>query len=221
MTDLSHWDFAEQFTVKESAELIIGIPPEINNQVMHLSREPGFAARITPVLRRMKGAYASALSKLNEAIASDFELGEPEPQDLQSELMISIRVSVNPPSDPRKKLELMVFEKSFFHRDEIQRWLNAIGMQSTYKFDRTQSQPSGNSSRRWPWGNHHTELLEHLNVAAQRYWGERYDPTDATTAPINSMVSEWLQKERKISRTMADAIASILRPDGLPTGPRK
>lgn len=74
---------------------------------------------------------------------------------------------------------------------------------------------------RWPWGDHHTELLGHLDAAARRYWGARYDPSDTSTASTNATVSEWLQIERKVSRTMADSIASMLRPDGLPTGPRK
>jgi hypothetical protein len=75
-------------------------------------------------------------------------------------------------------------------------------------------------SARWPWGNHHTEWLGHLEAAAKRWWS-LYDPTDATTAPTNTNVSDWLQKERGLSQTKADAMASILRPDGLRTGPRK
>ncbi|MHB1199174.1 MAG: hypothetical protein ACYCZ6_06365 [Polaromonas sp.] len=72
----------------------------------------------------------------------------------------------------------------------------------------------------WPWGNHHTELLGHLDAAARRFW-VNYDPSDATTAPTKVTVSEWLQTARKVSKTMADSIASMLRPDDLPTGPRK
>lgn len=72
----------------------------------------------------------------------------------------------------------------------------------------------------WPWGNHHTESLGHLEAAAKRLW-VNYDPTDATTAPTNKAVSEWLITERKVSQKMAESIASILRPDGLATGPRK
>jgi hypothetical protein len=72
----------------------------------------------------------------------------------------------------------------------------------------------------WPWGNHHTDSLGHLEAAALRYW-VNYDPTDATTAPTNKAVSEWLIAERKVSQKMAESIASILRPDGLATGPRK
>ena len=72
----------------------------------------------------------------------------------------------------------------------------------------------------WPWGSHHTEALGHLEAAALRWW-KLYDPTEADTAPTNKQVSEWLQKERGLSQKMADAMASILRADGLPTGPRK
>lgn len=72
----------------------------------------------------------------------------------------------------------------------------------------------------WPWGGHHTEYLGHLEAAARKWWN-LYDPSDSTTAPTNEMVSSWLQKERNLSGEKAKAIASMLRPDGLPTGPRK
>lgn len=72
----------------------------------------------------------------------------------------------------------------------------------------------------WPWGNHTTKALEHLEAAGNRFW-VNYDPADATTANTNLTISSWLQSERNVSKTMADAIATILRADGLPTGPRK
>ena len=71
---------------------------------------------------------------------------------------------------------------------------------------------------KWPWGSHHTELLGHLEAAAHRSWAN-FDPTDNTTAPTNEAVSAWLA-ERGVSKRGADAIASILRVNGLPTGPR-
>lgn len=73
---------------------------------------------------------------------------------------------------------------------------------------------------RWPWGDYTTTALEHLSAAANRFW-LHYDPTDNTTAPTNEEVSNWLKSEYKVSGTLANSIASILRPDGLPTGPRK
>ncbi len=77
------------------------------------------------------------------------------------------------------------------------------------------------TATRWPWGNHHTELLGHLDAAARQFW-TGYDPADAKrTAPKVEAVKEWLKAERKVTDNMAGAIATMLRPDGLPTGPRK
>lgn len=71
----------------------------------------------------------------------------------------------------------------------------------------------------WPWGTHHTDLLGHLDAAARKWW-VNYDPDSLDTAPTNEMVANWLFTERAVSKDKAKAIASILRPDGLRTGPR-
>lgn len=70
----------------------------------------------------------------------------------------------------------------------------------------------------WPWGEYETELLRSLAAAAEKFW-KRYDPTDQTTAPRNEEVSAWLRAQG-VSRRNAEVIATILRVDGLPTGPR-
>ena len=72
---------------------------------------------------------------------------------------------------------------------------------------------------RWPWGDHETELLRKLAAAAEKWW-KNYDPTDATTAPTNKSVADWL-KEQGIADRNAQVMATILRADNLPTGPRK
>ena len=79
----------------------------------------------------------------------------------------------------------------------------------------------------WPWGNHHTELLGHLEAAASEFW-LIYKPHKAkATAPKNETVIAWLMarnvlgQKRKVSGQMAKAIATMLRPDDLPTGPRR
>lgn len=71
----------------------------------------------------------------------------------------------------------------------------------------------------WPWGSHSTHLLEKMAQAASRFWS-RYDPGDPTTAPTNEQVSAWLVANGVSERT-AGYMATILRADGLPTGPRK
>ena len=73
---------------------------------------------------------------------------------------------------------------------------------------------------RWPWGTHHTEHLGHLEAAAAKFWAN-YEPGQPDTAPTNDMVAEWLVEHRSVSKDKARTIASILRPDGLRTGPRR
>lgn len=75
-------------------------------------------------------------------------------------------------------------------------------------------------SSRWPWGNHHTEALGHLEAAGLRFW-QWFDPTDPTTAPTNDTVAGWLVSEHGEGKVRAQYIASLLRADGLPSGPRR
>ena len=80
------------------------------------------------------------------------------------------------------------------------------------------SSPPGGTH--WPWGAHETNLLRHLSAAADKFW-KLYEPADESTAPLNDQVIEWLISERKVSRKVAEVMATILRADGLKTGPRK
>jgi len=75
------------------------------------------------------------------------------------------------------------------------------------------------SMRAWPWGSYETELLKKLALAADRFW-KRYEPSDPSTAPTNEQVSDWLKAQGVATRT-AEIMATILRADGLSTGPRK
>lgn len=75
------------------------------------------------------------------------------------------------------------------------------------------------TAARWPWGAHETQNLRSLEAAAKKWW-VNVSPADNTTAPTNEQVSIWLQKTHKLSKRVADAIATILRADGLPQGRR-
>lgn len=81
-----------------------------------------------------------------------------------------------------------------------------------------QSTHSAQSNNKWPWGNHETDLLRKLSEAAIKFW-KNYDPEDASTAPTNQQVIDWLKSQR-VSERVAQTMATILRADGLPTGPR-
>lgn len=77
---------------------------------------------------------------------------------------------------------------------------------------------TGQSRGKWPWGDHETELLQHLEAAAVRFW-KNWDPDEPDTAPLNKEVEDWL-KSRGVSDHVAKVIATILRPPEVRTGPR-
>jgi hypothetical protein len=79
--------------------------------------------------------------------------------------------------------------------------------------------PTQESKRGWPWGDYETDLLRKLAGAAEKFW-TLYDPSDKSTAPTNSNVIQWLESEGVSQRT-AKVMATILRANALPTGPRK
>lgn len=93
-------------------------------------------------------------------------------------------------------------------------WLKAIGHTPPAEFpwmpDEIQSK-----NHMWPWGKHETDLLAKLALAADHFWKD-YDPKNSTP-PKQWDVVDWLLEHGVSSRNMAEAIATILRPDGLPT----
>lgn len=102
--------------------------------------------------------------------------------------------------------------------ESSQRWVVA-NLNASKKSTDSEKEAVSDDPSRWPWGTHHTALLGDLEAAAKKWW-VNYDPARPDTAPTNEMVSDWLREERSVSKEKAQAIASILRADGLRTGPR-
>ena len=111
-----------------------------------------------------------------------------------------------------------VFFDSLHKEDPDEVKLRRSALQKHLGLPALSTESLGHAGGRWPWGEHETELLKLLADAAKRFW-VNFDPANNETAPKNEDVSNWL-KERNVSGRNADAIATILRADGLPTGPR-
>lgn len=111
-------------------------------------------------------------------------------------------------------------EESEVRLSNFTTWLNTTPYKDKAPAEfpwRPEAMPLSNMD--WPWGRHETTLLRKLAAAADRFW-KNYDPSDPTTAPTNQEVIDWLKDEGVAVRT-AEIIATILRADNLPTGPRK
>lgn len=96
-------------------------------------------------------------------------------------------------------------------------WLNAIKFKTPDGYLWT-GRALGSEAYPWPWGRHETKALRLLARAADKFW-KNYDPKEIATAPKKDTVAAWLEGEGA-TRYMANAIASLLRPDDLRTGPR-
>jgi hypothetical protein len=115
MVDLSNWDFAERFTVKEAAALIAGIDP----------RE---SVGGSPIASRIYEATIKAFIAVTR--------GEPPPPD--GLLTCELAITMHPDFVPSIFLDAT---GSTLHgietlgRAEIVRWLSALGAKSVYQFD--------------------------------------------------------------------------------------
>ncbi|MRW83024.1 hypothetical protein GJ698_02830 [Pseudoduganella sp. FT26W] len=243
MQHVNHWDYAERFTGREAAFLIAGFDPSSN------LLEDSY--RVQPIIRRMKEAYYSACSDFRfdvdgaaesdglmfsrntkaegnllsieiATLVRDFENSEFAKKDifLAKDLSAKYEAAFSLAFDPLiawNGSDAHEFDDQYFSRSELQRWITANGLASSYLFGKTH--PASVVGETFPWGQHNTVLLSRLAEAAMQFWS-LYDPDEPSTAPTNDQVRMWLV-ERGVTERIADAMATILRADGLRSGRRK
>lgn len=222
MTKSEKWDFAETFTAVQAAMLIEQNPSNATDSTGQY--EVGNDGS-SVLLDRMKTSYQKALQYLifppKSPLLKDGSLDIPD--RLRSVRILNFEHEDNEEDagDWFRHESHSDFLLQKFTRRELTRWLSAIGGTSAYRFDLGHVCDPLEVQVRWPWGSYQTKLLGHLDAAVRQFW-ITYDPDNAkATAPKNHEVVAWLTTERKVSDAMAKAIATILRPDDLPTGPRK
>lgn len=139
MTDLSHWDFAENFSGYDAAALILGIEPRESSDEQW---------RIRVVTDRMELNYRHAVERMiAETIGDSIVKVQSEEATIK---LSSVKLHdlhyrcwlLNEPTPLSEWLadkRLTKFEAQEFERYSIVRWLNQIGMKSVYQFERKQS----------------------------------------------------------------------------------
>ena len=242
MADLSHWIFAKDFTVYEAAFLILGIDPSKDTDA--------FSTRhIQERMEEAYEGALSNLRHLDECFLPDWAEKRSEqliePHKTLKSVQISKLLNFYYQGDEVCIGEWLLSGRNQIHeqrfsREEIAQWISKNKLPSVYRFLDEATLPLQKVAESakplcadpappgcWPWGGHHTELLGHLEAAAREFW-TGYNPQNAkATAPKNESVIAWLEarnvpgQKKKVSNQMATAIASMLRPDDLPTGPRK
>jgi hypothetical protein len=123
MADLSHWDFAVDFSGFDAAALILGIEPK---------EACDEESRISPIYKRIADDYE--LSKLDCELSTEGAA----PEHLRSVMLMLMEHSL----EYRDELFAWMAdarsqeENQKFSRKELARWLSVIGMTSVYEFDR-------------------------------------------------------------------------------------
>lgn len=222
MPDFSNWDFAEKFSGVEAASLMLGVDPSVAMQEQE---------KLYPAIQRLRNAYEGALTvaiwafDFNDSTNGSLPDIAVSPKSLYSHRMLLVNggefdMSKLINGNWLKNEEETKFENQLFSRAEVDRWISANGLHSFYAFKPVENDQSS-SMTRWPWGDHHTKLLGNLNLCARKFWCD-YDPANPKgTAPKSAEVIQWLINECKVSESIAKAMATLLRPDDLKTGPRK
>lgn len=225
MDSLAHWDYAVQFSGYEAAALILGIDPG----------KPGapkaHESPIKAIFDRMALHYEHALKRhyfeafnMSPSPAEAHGMDVSQCFELGSLRLATLSASLGQDEEDTAYTDWLMdtqstaFVRQQFSRVAIAAWLDATDLDSVYLFRSDDN--SVRRKHRWPWGDYDTVLLGHLEAAVREFWLD-YDRDRPRTAPKNEVVADWLINERKITRNKAEAIASILRADGLPTGPRK
>jgi hypothetical protein len=105
------------------------------------------------------------------------------------------------------------------------RWAGQMGLAVPARFpgQAREDEAATATGSKWPWGQHETRLLRALEDAG-KFWrtveeGGNYDPDDPSSAPTNDQVVTFLAR-KGVSDKVARAMATILRADNLPVGPR-
>lgn len=145
MNDLSHWDFAESFSVHESAALIVGVEP---NSVYETDR------RVLIVRGRLQRDYEQALKQAVREYEPCFDdrLKQQVKAKRTANMLVSLllehrwRDAVEGLDGAADRLLSDEFMRQFhvqrFSREEISRWIKTTGLPSKYPFDRTTDESS-------------------------------------------------------------------------------
>lgn len=238
------WGLSDVFTVHEAAALIAGFDPNavdpsgqyFRNIETNLTDSNGIS-EVVAVLSILANAIAAPRPRLRAQLRYDAEPRHVAGIDnlvergfWQREDVFEVKNS----DGTAYVVALPDLRKTTIAREDLVAWLRKAGYTAGFFFPEagqpitdpteqpdTLSAPAG----RWPWGDHHTELLGHLEAAARQHWS-KYDPQNQKyTAPKNEEIIKWLKGRKvkgvNVSDAMAKAIATMLRADDLPTGPRK
>ena len=230
---LPHWELADSFTAIEAAALIAGVEPTSIDESLEFFRDKQSGLTVSDGIHEFTAALDILLVAIRSGrLKADCGTGHLRQISVDRDDLVEWMLSKSKRFRPafffpdeqgsgesasdadRQRLRQLEDENARLAEQVAQ--LQQQLQEATAAPQADDDKPSS----RWPWGNHHTEALGHLEAAGLRFW-QWFDPTDPTTAPTNDTVAGWLVSEHGEGKVRAQYIASLLRADGLPPGPRR
>ena len=233
--EIAAWQLNDVFAPKNIAALIIGVNPhEVKDGQISPILERMRTDYVSAIHLHMQG-----IENLYEGVETSSDAKEMLEKSLQSIAMIHIvdpTSGWNPHYDPQRgaqydpeEVKLWLsrvckdpqpwkcsnFEVQEFSRKEIVSWLKGKDISSAFPFDReSQSVVAAEEGHSLKSGRtpHRTILMDAVEDASAKFWGENARADDPDTHPTNPKVAEWLVSNRSVGKTMADKIATIVRP---------
>lgn len=217
MTNLSHWMYADDFTAREAAFLILGVDPSSSDAGNH---------NASHIKKRLDGAYNNAVKAFICQTGADlgydfYESFDALPKQAASECAsvheqlwsIELEDGLCKLIDGNEESENLVIRihEPRFSRKNLAKWLRENRLVSAYQFETTGARISSAQG-------HTTYLTAKLEEANKKFW-TLYDPSDRSTAPTNEQIAIWLMGQG-VSKRTAEVMASMLRADDLPVGRR-
>lgn len=208
MTDLSHWDFAAEFTGYEAAALILGVEP-----VKWLTDEH----RVRVVENRLEHDYERAIAQAKtESIGFDW----PEIIQPRVGLLVSIKLDElwrdaaegmdAPLNDWLYDQFKPLFSSQKFSRKELATWLHSAGMKSVYPFELAHGPTPSNGDQL---DIDPADFPEELQVANIAFRAVSNGFGDSATTFKNRLI-EYLEKNYPTLNSEAVArIATVANPD--------
>lgn len=190
--DYKHWSRVTPWTIDQATALVLGKAPEL------LSIEAmRFHASNAPLAFNYQRKYDLALQAIKQGLLD---------KKVTPRLFIAWAKKTGLDIPPQLIKEV---NKSDFVIADLKK---------THQELNEEDEQVSSSGTKTPWGNHTTKKLHLMYLAYERFW-TNYDPDDPSTASTNEQVADWLVQQG-MSKRASEIIATILRADGLRTGPR-
>jgi hypothetical protein len=220
--EIGQWLTCEYFTGREAASLIANyVPSEVSD------------VEIRPTLRKLQSSYIKAVEFFKQRLVNS-NSDEIQPDALQSRSMqvrfnfsskefsaVKAQKWLDDNAENPDEWSVSKFDFQFFTRQELARWIKSTKTVSAFYFESNTTDKEAKKAVQLAdriLTPNRTGLMDIVEEASAKFWGFQATPSDPSLHFTNAEIVEWLLSHRKVSKNVAESIATIIRPSWAPKG---